>query len=263
MPKGNRTSIMSNVQWDFLLLFLLLLITGYLEKGVAPYERLADLQDPSLQFPILPEIISGRLLLLLSATFPLAAFALVEFSSLRQKPTLFLTYLLGLLEAIIPTVLITNVLKIIVGRPRPLFAAVCQAYVEGSNTLCIGDEHAVAEARKSFPSGHSSLSFATAIYTALFLGLRLRPANASTGTAHTWHLLITLLPPCLAALVTVSRTIDYHHHFADVVAGSMLGSFVAVAAFYGRRSSLFKLLQTETDSLLTDFRDGISDDDVV
>jgi membrane-associated phospholipid phosphatase len=132
------------------------------------------------------------------------------------------------------TVVFTNILKLLVGRPRPHFAAVCQAYVTGSTTTCIGDAREVAEARKSFPSGHSSLAFSAAIYLCAYLAPVVRIGAPSHGEAKAWRILVLLAPPLMAALVAVSRTIDYHHHFADILAGSLIGTGIASLVAYNR-----------------------------
>jgi membrane-associated phospholipid phosphatase len=43
-----------------------------------------------------------------------------------------------------------------------------------------------------------------------------------------------LLPPLVAVLVAASRTIDYHHNFSDIVAGSLLGCAIAGLAALNR-----------------------------
>jgi membrane-associated phospholipid phosphatase len=42
------------------------------------------------------------------------------------------------------------------------------------------------------------------------------------------------MPPLVAALVAASRTIDYHHNFSDIVAGSLLGCAIAGLAAFNR-----------------------------
>ena len=65
---------------------------------------------------------------------------------------------------------ITDIIKLAVGRPRPDFAHRCwpdsgglapvEAFREGTEELhCSGSQALIMEGRKSFPSGHSSFSF--------------------------------------------------------------------------------------------------------
>lgn len=242
MVKGKQAFAMTPSFWDVPPLVVLLVVTFFLERGVAPAVRPAWLANPALQKPHLPDVIPARLLLLGTLTLPFLAFLLVECAGLRSKRALFLFFTVGLLESAVPTVLLTNVLKLVIGRPRPYFSHVCVAYNPLSSTSCTGDAREVAEARKSFPSGHSSLSFAVAIFVALYLHLRLG-ARASPAAPRTWRLLAVLTFPLLAALVAASRVIDFHHHYADIVGGSLLGAAVAVAAFEGRRPALTALTE--------------------
>lgn len=51
------------------------------------------------------------------------------------------------------------------------------------------------------------------------------------GRGQTWRLLLTLIPLLLATLVAVSRTADYHHHYQDVIVGSLIGIVLAYLSY--------------------------------
>lgn len=51
------------------------------------------------------------------------------------------------------------------------------------------------------------------------------------GRGRSWRLLISITPLFLAMLVAVSRTADYHHHYQDVIAGSILGICLAYLCY--------------------------------
>eukprot|EP00871_Galdieria_phlegrea_P002317 jgi/Galph1/3086/GphlegSOOS_G1704.1 len=207
-----------------------------LKTGFRPFRREVPLNDPNFSYPLLSDIVSTELCTVGSLFVPLLTFLVVEWRLVRRTrrwaPIIFNLHLfvLGLLEGTLITVTITEILKLIAGRPRPYFLSVCEP-VEGSTLNCLGDAQKINEARKSFPSGHTSLSFAAAIYLSLYL---MKVIWTNEGCYRTWHFLIVIMPILLASLVGVSRTIDYHHHFGDVVAGALLGTVISALAFIGR-----------------------------
>lgn len=253
MAKGNAKLLtMGPSRSDIALLFLLLLFTLYLEKSASPYERPVDLKDPSLQLPHKHDVIPSLYLVIFSLLGPLFVFCVFEFPGLRSKRALLLLFFTALFEANLLAVLVTNILKLIIGRPRPYFASVCVEYVSGSDTQCTGDPHSVSEARKSFPSGHSSLAFSAAVFLACYLATKFGMGKA-TSSARTWKICTVLTPPFAAALVAASRTVDNHHHYADVLAGSVLGAAIALTVFQGRSPAMNKLAEMEESAeLITD-----------
>jgi diacylglycerol diphosphate phosphatase / phosphatidate phosphatase len=235
--RARHVMTISRVDWAQALV-LCVLLPGVLDR-LPPFVRDQPLDDPFVLHPHLPDTVPSLTLLILSLATPIVVL-LATAGGPAAAAAAVEPFMLGLVEANGLTVTITGVLKLLVGRPRPHFAAVCVSYVAGSLRECTGDPRAVAEARKSFPSGHSSLAFSTAVYLAAYLagvvgfgaqGARSRGA-APRPTA--WKLLALLFFPMLASLVAVSRTRDWHHNYDDIVCGSVVGGAIAGLVAYNR-----------------------------
>ncbi|CAI5495500.1 unnamed protein product [Closterium sp. Naga37s-1] len=136
---------------------------------------------------------------------------------------------LGLLFAFFSTILITDALKVSVGRPRPDFFIRCfpsgvPVYSSSGNALCNGNPSIVSEGRKSFPSGHASVSFSGLAYLSLFLAAKLH--SISSSSAHLWRLLPPALPLVGGIAVGITRIDDYWHFPFDVFVGSLIGAWL-------------------------------------
>ncbi|XP_057848962.2 lipid phosphate phosphatase 2 [Cryptomeria japonica] len=141
---------------------------------------------------------------------------------------------LGLLFSIFITGVITDSIKDGVGRPRPDFYWRC--FPDGNATydpittdvICHGDPAVIKEGHKSFPSGHTSWSFAGLGFLSWYLAGKI---NLFDRKGHASKLCIIFLPLLAAALVGVSRVDDYWHHWQDVFAGGLIGMVIATLCY--------------------------------
>ncbi|XP_045782144.1 phospholipid phosphatase 5 isoform X1 [Maniola jurtina] len=128
------------------------------------------------------------------------------------------------------TGILTDSVKLIVGRPRPDFFYRCfPDGIETPDLQCTGDPGDIIEGRKSFPSGHSSISFCSLGIASAWVCGRLGTVARRRGSGV--RVLSTLAPLVAAACIALSRTCDYHHHWQDVLVGSILGLSVSLFCY--------------------------------
>ncbi|KAL0269825.1 UNVERIFIED_CONTAM: hypothetical protein PYX00_007431 [Menopon gallinae] len=134
---------------------------------------------------------------------------------------------------------LTNIFKVIVGRPRPDFYYRCFPDGNGNDDLkdCTGNIQMINEGLKSFPSGHSSIAFACLGFLSLYMAGKMH-LFSSKGKGTTWKLLSFLFPLIAATVVAISRMCDYHHHWQDVLCGSLLGFSVCWLCYHNYYPSL-------------------------
>ncbi|KAL4813675.1 PAP2 superfamily-domain-containing protein [Aspergillus spinulosporus] len=180
---------------------------------------------------------------------------------------------LGLGLACAAAFMATEGLKDLYGKPRPDMLARCDPDLENIATYAVGGlgqrlqgaptlvswdicrnkaDSLKRDGFASFPSGHSSLSFAGLTYFSLWLCSKfsikfpylahtpltqdLRPRNRfatrNQGAAPPIYLMIlAFVPWAVAFFISASRWFDYRHHGFDIIFGSVLGMSVAWVAF--------------------------------
>ncbi|EPQ58178.1 PAP2-domain-containing protein [Gloeophyllum trabeum ATCC 11539] len=156
--------------------------------------------------------------------------------------------LLGLVLGLAITGTITQFTKLTVGRPRPDVIDRCQPvpgsadpiYKLSNSSICTQtDAYILKDGFRSFPSGHSSLSFAGLGFLSFYIAGKLHLFDKRGHAPKAW---ISLAPLAGAAMVAISRTMDYRHHWQDVLVGSILGlvmSYFSYRQYYPPLSSEF------------------------
>ncbi|KAJ5119275.1 hypothetical protein N7448_009944 [Penicillium atrosanguineum] len=276
------------VDWVFIVGLALI---GYGFSKVTPNHHPFSLADPSISFPYMEnETVTTETLVLVGLFAPavivlLGAFALVPGTAvdngakssksqlIRRKIWEWNAGWLGLALALAAAWTSTEGLKSLVGKPRPDLLARCNpdvsdiaSHVVGGLgeslkgaavlvdwTICrVQSDLVRVDAFSSFPSGHSSFSFAGLGYLTLWLASKFsvtfpylpqypiegrdfsddRSSVRMRGAAPPVLLMIlAFVPTATACFIAASRWMDYRHHGFDILFGSALGIFFAYIGF--------------------------------
>lgn len=146
--------------------------------------------------------------------------------------------ILGLGLSIGAAFTITGALKNAIGKPRPDLISRCIVDQSKINTtlyalqtidICTQtDNYILQDGFKSFPSGHSSVSFAGLFYLSIYLAGKLHVLDAK---GEVWRTFLVMVPALGAALITGTRIMDARHHPFDVLSGALLGILVAWGSY--------------------------------
>ncbi|PSR91126.1 Lipid phosphate phosphatase [Actinidia chinensis var. chinensis] len=213
---------------DWLILLLLVVVEVILNL-IEPFHRfVGEEMLTDLKYPMKGNTVPFWAVPVIAILVPLVVILVYYF--IRWDVYDFHQAILGLLFSVLITGVITDAIKDAVGRPRPDFFWRCFPNGKGvfnnvtTNVVCTGKKSDIMEGHKSFPSGHTSWSFAGLGFLSWYLSGKIR---AFDRRGHVSKLCIILLPLLVAALVGVSRVDDYWHHWQDVFAGGFLGLTVA------------------------------------
>lgn len=208
-------------------------------------------RDPSIDLKMMPEQVPMWLLVILAYFLPAACHCLIIIGSkldrFRRIPHDTRDFFLSLLISAGFSFIVTTFVKNITGRFRPSFYSMCEwdysKTWDGVANLCTSSME--VEARKSFPSGHSSAAFSGLFLLSLYLLGRSRLVVEDRAECQLrsgkrlMKLFLCFGPTLLAAWIAITRSIDNWHHYTDVLAGSLIGMAAATIGYMYNYGGVF------------------------
>lgn len=222
---------------DWILVIVLWILLGALNR-LPGHKREFSLTDITIQYPFTNEHVPPWLLFAVSLFTPLLFVAMVGGFVYRNKWDVH-NGVLGVFIGYTVTGVVTQIVKMVVGRPRPDMLNRCLPRADAHDPPFFGLSNAadtctstdmlkLNDGFKSFPSGHSSLSFAGLGFLSFYLAGKLHLADKRGHRTRAW---LALSPLLGSTLVAASRTADNRHHWQDVTVGSLLGISIAYVAY--------------------------------
>ncbi|KAL4924194.1 phosphatase PAP2 family protein [Aspergillus undulatus] len=227
----SRTFLRSYPLADFVGLACIIACWVLIQIFVTPFHRMFALDNQAIQYPFATvERVPVLWSIFYAGVIPLLIL-LIWAAILRPSPHKVQVTILGFLTALMLTSLLTDIIKNAVGRPRPDLISRCQPRKGTPQSMLVmwtvctqPNEHILQEGWRSFPSGHSSFSFAGLGYLSLFFSGQMHVFRPRTDLCRC---LLVLIPIICALMVAISRLEDYRHDVYDVTSGTILGSVTA------------------------------------
>eukprot|EP01113_Clastostelium_recurvatum_P038696 TRINITY_DN5815_c0_g1_i2.p1 TRINITY_DN5815_c0_g1~~TRINITY_DN5815_c0_g1_i2.p1 ORF type:complete len:348 (+),score=42.43 TRINITY_DN5815_c0_g1_i2:50-1045(+) len=158
---------------------------------------------------------------------------------------------LGLMVSLMSASLFQTTIKWTIGGTRPNFLSICQpdmtkvlsngvgfGSIYYDRSICTGDPSAINDALQSFPSGHAVGAYAGFLFLSFYLNGKLK-AYCKPYRMSFWKVLVVMTPFLLGTLMTLSRLVDYSHHWYDILAGSVIGIFGAFVGYGSQYMAIF------------------------
>ena len=226
---------------------ILLIIFLVMErKDLAPFHRIVHREESYLYgHPKTESYFPAKYLWFMVLLIPIISVLIIHACQRRKEDYIFVDLKNALLCITILLPLngvVTDIIKLTVGRPRPDFFFRCwpdRGYPEDVNVFtiqkdgtqdlkCTGDLASLIEGRKSFPSGHSSFSFSTFGFVLFYLCGKLNIFSPSQKIKEGPFLL------CLCCIIGKSLDIGLNliNIFGIIIIALILNMFYNMSYFF-------------------------------
>ncbi|KAI8023112.1 hypothetical protein LOK49_LG03G00864 [Camellia lanceoleosa] len=186
--KSHGATVARNHMHDWLILLLLVVIEDVMTD---------------LKYPMMDNSVPAWAVPLYAVLLPIVVF--LPFYRRRRNVYDLHHSILGLLFAVLITGVLTDAIKNAIGRPHffwRCFPDGIDNYDQWGNVICHGIDSIIKDGHKSFPSGHTSWSFAGLGFLSLYLSGKIKVFDQRQ---HVEKLCIIFLPLLIASLVGISR----------------------------------------------------------
>eukprot|EP00887_Chlorella_sp_A99_P008152 scaffold12.g8152.t1 len=265
----NWKEIITNYWPQYLVVALIGVAVDYVD-GIEPYQWAiytgSDAEYYRYSYAHMHETVPDWMVPVVALGIPIGIFLLSYLTGRTSRVELHHACLM-LVACVLTTGMLTNAIKVQVGRPRPDFMSRCwpsggppMVTRKGLPKCEPGVDHAeLVKGQRSFPSGHTSWSAAGLGYLTFWLMGTLRRACAAAarnprggprarrprapaatrrtactcfcGNAEPARLFFSLMPQMGVVWMGMNRVRHHKHHAEDVLASFVLGTFLAWA-FY-------------------------------
>ncbi|BAO49386.1 phosphatidic acid phosphatase type 2 [Alphaentomopoxvirus acuprea] len=233
---------------SFSILIILSILYYFINNYIEITQRGFFCNDLTIKYPYKDQTITEIHLIIIGIILPIILISITEIvlKSIRNDSAiqiiksiiniLLIYFILGFY-----ILLITDIIKINIGRLRPYFIEVCnpEIIINNNKYTCVTmdkkyineyqlhynckNNDYTKEARLSFPSKHSSFIAYTMIFTVLYLHNNINKYIITKSLVQ-FILIIFMI------IIGVSRVVDYWHHWEDVLCGYIIGIIGAIGA---------------------------------
>lgn len=202
-----------------------------------PFKRGFFCNDQSLQYPYKKETYPTHSLIIIGFVVPVIISIVLEYKHLKSiKSKQIFKHISVFLFGLLSSFALVELLKFTAGVHRPNFIDYCKPVMSDKSTCkdaknlglfieeyTCENEGAYIESRVSFPSAHSSISFYSMTYMALYIHSRVS-WSGSILLKYSLEFICILY----ATSVSISRVSDYMHSGFDVIFGGFIGVIFAL-----------------------------------